>query len=143
MILSGFHLQPYHTAFEILPFFFPKPLLLGQKGIRSAVAPKWLSKLHLQPSVVRNTDGFNLNLSAEDTDMECKISASWRHQSEEGTQLEALLSASLSGKLTTVPGMTAAAMAKDSSLKPLVRDKCIADRCYHGRNVSACASDSD
>lgn len=50
--------------------------------------------------------------------------------------------ASLPGKqLTTVPGMTAAAMAKDSGVKPLVRDKCIVDRCYFG-HVSICASDS-
>lgn len=52
-----------------------------------------------------------------------------------------LHSAPLPGKeFTTVSGMIAA-MAKDSGVKPLVRDKCIVDRCSSGRNVS-CASDS-
>lgn len=52
--------------------------------------------------------------------MECKIPASWRRQLEEGTQVATLYSAPLPDKqLTTVPGMTAAAVAKDSGVKPL------------------------
>ena len=53
------------------------------------------------------------------TDLECKIPANRRHQSEEGTQVATVHSAGLPGKqLTVVPGITGATVVKHFGVEP-------------------------